>query len=334
MLKNVFFLFFRRRSPKKTPQKQKNSIDEETEKLSQEAFRLLRTAQNLLNLKNATLSESKAITATTTASHRNSLTDLKSACCNNGLSSPASSTSLLYASSLQRKIKTRDSRISFQSNSSTTDGSVHSNSSSSRQETDEDNPLLSSSVNGVGITACHANNTSSSSSSTSSSSSSSSSSCSNHLNLNHNTKFNLPNEMDALSLRKDRVKSVTSCHSAEDESGFSSLNSFHQDNLPATTTTTILPPPPLNSTMISNQFFLDGNDDPPHIIGIPPTSAYETKSATVAATVCLPITHKRWDSAPPLPPKKNLSTFHSIEMTNNNNNGNEKKPAGIHVLWV
>lgn len=273
-------------------------MDEEAEKLSQEAFRLYRTAQNLLNLKEPTLSESKALQF-----HRNSLSDLKTTC--NGMSSSSS----LYAPSLQRKIKSRDSRISFQSSS--TDGSVHSNSSSSRNETDEENALVASMV-GLGVIGAHAGVGSSSSSS---STSSSSSGCGNRTNImNNSNKFNIPNEMDALSLRKDRVKSVTSCHSVEDESGFSSMNSFHQD--PA-----MLPPPPLNSTMISNQFFLDGNDE---LNGLPTVPIiYETKPN-------LPIMHKRWDSAPPIPPKRNLSTFTSVQNTSNDEN---QKP-GIHVLWV
>lgn len=259
----------RRRSPKKTPQK--IAMEEDVEKLSQEAFRLFRTAQNLLSIKDPILSETK-----TGQFIRNAMPDQKSI--SNG--------------SLQRKLKSRESRNSYQS-SSTSDGSINSNSSSSRHGHDDDHRC------------CNENLT----------------------NDNHRRacvgdgKSGFVNrEMEALTIGKDqRVKSVAS-NSADDESGFSSMNSFHHEIPNA-----LLPLPlqPLNSTMISNQFATDASDcGSEDICPMMP----EIKPA-------LPIMHKRWDSAPPIPPKKNLATFSSLQNGNGNGTGDDNKP-GIHVLWV
>lgn len=263
--------------------------------MAQEAFRLYRTAQNLLNLKEPILSEPKTLQSF----HRNSLSDLKS--------STVGSLPLSFASaSLQRKLKTRESRISCQS-ISTSDGSVHSNSSSSRHETDEE------AQNG---TLCNGNGQH------------------NRRISTGNTRFNLNRDMDALTIGKDRVKSVAS-NSADDESGFSSMNSFHHENIAA-----LLPPPPLNSTMISNQFVMDGNDDAMNKVSTAIDDMNKIdhhlenrifsngNMPDIKAT--LPIMHKRWDSAPPIPPKKNLATFNTLQTPTN---GDDKK-SGIHVLWV
>lgn len=204
-------------------------------------------------------------------------------------------------------MNSRESRISCQS-ISTSDGSVHSNSSSSRNETDEEAQL------GNG-TLSNGN--------------------SQHRRISTgNARFNLNREMDALTVGKDRVKSVAS-NSADDESGFSSMNSFHHENIAA-----LMPPPPLNSTMISNQFLMDVNDD---AVSKGSTTTDEMNkidhhlenSIFGGGTMpdikaSLPIMHKRWDSAPPIPPKKNLATFNTLQTTAN---GDEKK-SGIHVLWV
>lgn len=263
--------------------------------MAQEAFRLYRTAQNLLTLKEPILSEPKTLESF----HRNSLSDLKSSTGTLPLSfAPAS---------LQRKLKTRESRTSCQS-ISTSDGSVHSNSSSSRHETDEEAQL------GNG-TLCNGNNQ--------------------HRRISTgNTRFNLNREMDVLTIGKDRVKSVAS-NSADDESGFSSMNSFHHENIAA-----LLPPPPLNSTMISNQFLMDANDDAMSkasaaIDDMNKIDNHFGNSIFSCGTMpdikaSLPIMHKRWESAPPIPPKKNLATFNTLPTATN---GDDKK-SGIHVLWV
>lgn len=229
---------------------------------------MFRSAQNLLTLKDPILRESK------NTSHRGSLNDLKTS---------SSTTTPLYAPVINRKLKSRESRISFQSS---TDGSVHSNSSSSRTETDEENLLLQTSTLPNGV-----------------------------------SRFPVPNESDP---RKDRIKSVASS-SADDESGFSSMNSFHQ--LP-------LPPLPMNSTMISNQFYMDGNEDCVdllhHDLSIKPALPMRENGCPPELKNGLSIMHRRWDSAPPIPPKRNLTTFNGLR-TNNEEDGNKN---GIYVLWV
>lgn len=251
----------------------------DAEKLSQEAFRLYRTAQSLLALKDPVLRESKC------QPHRGSLIDLKCT---------SMDTTALYAPIINRQLKTRESRISFQSSS---DGSVHStNSSSSRIETDEENHMVPPVV---------------------------------HTNGMVNNRF-AANSNDA-DLRKDRIKSVASS-SADDESGFSSMNSFHQEN-----STAMLPPPPLNSTMISNQFYLDGNDDYVtiqanlHDLNMKTALPLRDSICAIELKNGLPINHRRYDSAPPLPPKRNLTTFNSILQTAQEDKSNK---SGINVLWV
>lgn len=264
--------------------------------MAQEAFRLYRTAQNLLTLKEPILSEPKTLESF----HRNSISDLKTSTGTLPLS--------FASSSLQRKLKTRESRTSCQS-ISTSDGSVHSNSSSSRNETDEEAQL------GNGTLMSNGNGQ--------------------HRRISTgNTRFNLNREMDALTIGKDRVKSVAS-NSADDESGFSSMNSFHHENIAA-----LLPPPPLNSTMISNQFLMDANDDAMNkasatIDNMNKIDNHLGNSIFGCGTMpdikaSLPIMHKRWESAPPIPPKKNLATFNTLQTAAN---GDDKK-SGIHVLWV
>lgn len=267
--------------------------------MAQEAFRLFRMAQNLLHLKEPILSEPKTLQSF----HRNSLSDLKS------------SVPLSFApASLQRKLKSRESRISCQS-ISTSDGSVHSNSSSSRHETDEE----AQSGNG---TLCNGNSNQ------------------NRRLSTGNARFNSNREMDTLTIGKDRVKSVAS-NSADDESGFSSMNSFHHENIAA-----LLPPPPLNSTMISHQFLMNVNDDTMSkgstviddmnkIDNHHHHNHHLENSIFSCGTMpdikaSLPIMHKRWESAPPIPPKKNLATFNQLQAPTN---GDDKK-SGIHVLWV
>lgn len=125
--------------------------------------------------------------------------------------------------------------------------------------------------------------------------------------------------MEAMTLGKDRIKSVASS-SADDESGFSSMNSFHHEN-----PTQMLPPPPLNSTMISNQF--DVNEECSKADLHDTENVYTSMMPEIKSN--LPILHKRFDSAPPIPPKKKLTTFTSLQ-----NENNPDKPGGIHVLWV
>lgn len=208
------------------------------EKLSQEAFRLLRTAQNLISLKEPCLSDIQSDTQSYKSFEFNK------------------------TSTLQRKMNTRESRLSIQSS---TDDSVHST-SSSRNETDEE-------------THTHQPQ-------------SSSAFCmmpSSHVN------------------RKDFIKSMT--HStADDESGFSSMNSFQEIGLP---------------TPILSGSEKSASDSAPETI---PEDDNDTNDTTIVPLYMgktkhvLPIIHRRWDSAPPIPPKRNLSTY----------NGDDAPK----VLWV
>lgn len=279
-MRQYLFNIFRRRSPKKSVN-QKGTLEDDAEKLAQEAFRLFRTAQNLLTLKDPVLGESKR------QPHRGSLIDLNRT---------SLDTAPLYAPIINRKLNTRESRISFQSSS---DGSVHSNSSSSRIETDEENTIAPGIIHSTGRLSTVAND---------------------------------------IDMRKDRIKSVASS-SADDESGFSSMNSFHHENhlmLPA------LPVAQLNSTMISNQFYPDVHDDCDLIHGnlqdlslkplpLPPVLPARDSICPAELQNGLPINHRSYDSAPPLPPKRNLTTFNSILQTVNDDKSQKR---GINVAWV
>lgn len=262
---------------------------------------MYRTAQNLLNLKEPILSESKSLQSF----HRNSLSDLKS---------PALQ-SYVGPTALQRKLKTRESHNSYQSNS-TSDGSVHSNSSSIRTETDEESNHLDGRTNGLPVL--------------------NGGSSANNVNRRTGVTNQQANEMEAMTLGKDRVKSVASS-SADDESGFSSMNSFHHEP----NTMAMLPPLALNSTMLSNQLSLDednggsggggGKHDNHHIIPKLEQqfdgNAFNLLQSDIKSALP-PIIHKRFDSAPPIPPKKKLTTFNSLR------NESADKATGIQVLWV
>lgn len=208
------------------------------DKLSQEAFRLLRTTQNLINLKEPVLSDAKFPA-------RYGF-ELKNNMC---------------TSTLQRKLNSRESRLSIQSS---TDDSVHST-SSSRTETDEETqhpPIPYGSLS------------------------------------------------SSVLMRKHLVKSVAS--SVDDESGFSSMNSFQEIGLP------LLP-----STSASSTISSDKSDDSAEDTTIVENkkSTCNTKSDTVAKA--LTIDHRRWSSAPPLPPKRSLTSFSTYS-------GDE----ALKVLWV
>lgn len=107
--------------------------------------------------------------------------------------------------------------------------------------------------------------------------------------------------------RKDFIKSMT--HSAaDDESGFSSMNSFQEIGLP----TPIFSGSEKSADSAPETIPEDDNDTNDTTI-MPLSYVGKKKHA-------LPITHRRWDSAPPLPPKRNLSTY----------NGDDAPK----VLWV
>lgn len=270
-----------RRSPKNAEQLCKDPMIADPLKLSQEAFRLLRTAQNLLSVKEPILSESKAsakdvltivpptpMRCSTPTSIRSTTPTIMR--CN----TPPTISSSSFSAVMQRKQTSRESRLSIQSS---TDDSVHST-SSSRNETDEES-------------------------------------------IAH-PPFCI---MTGAAAPAGGTKSVTS--SIDDESGFSSMNSFQEIGLPL--------PGMIAGTMghhpdrlmpiaaartrlstTSNSSSYDNSrsstDDD--------TSKNTTVKMRVSPIRTLPICHRRWSSAPPVPPKRNLSTF----------NGDEP----LKVLWV
>lgn len=137
--------------------------------------------------------------------------------------------------------------------------------------------------------------------------------------------------MDAIELAKDRIKSVAS--SADDESGFSSMNSFHHETNAASLMTAL----PLNSTMISNQMPLDIGDIrnehfPPLANDARPLNVCSAFGAVQldANVANIALAHSnRFDAAPPIPPKKKLTSFNALKK-----DGTVENNGSIHVLWV
>uniref|UniRef100_A0A182VCB0 Uncharacterized protein n=1 Tax=Anopheles merus TaxID=30066 RepID=A0A182VCB0_ANOME len=307
---STFRDFTWRRSPKRTQTLPISSNEVDPEKLAQEAFRLLRTVQNLLNTQEPTLAQStnaldSLISASTAASSCGSSTTLTGV----GLSASGAmlgSTPTLTGAGgggngggdggagrsvgvsnghgggggggggggagggaggggshplvntrstvgFSRKLNMRGSRLSVRS--STAD-SVHSTSSSTKTETDEDNtdrpspPLLLSHPhhhhhhhhllqhqNGInGGTAGGGGGGGGGGSSSSSCCSSTSGNGSINGNGHHHH-----NPAHRYSANIERIKEMMISSSAEDESGFSSMNSFQEIGLPL-----------VNSTMLSS----------------------------------------------------------------------------------
>ncbi|XP_021696854.1 flocculation protein FLO11 [Aedes aegypti] len=371
---STFRDFTWRRSPKRTQTLPISSVEVDPEKLAQEAFRLLRTVQNLLNTQEPTLSQSStALDSLLLASAAGSATGSTSTLTGVGGASggPSSATvhhhhhhhhmpgavEAMYGGvvnarsnvAFSRKLNMRGSRLSLRSS---TDDSVHSTSSSNKTETDEDNtdrpspplghhlhhPLVHQHQNSGG----------------SSSSSSTTSSNSGHL-INHRHSANI-----------DRIKEMMISSSAEDESGFSSMNSFQEIGLPlinstilssssaASSTTgvcsadsnssaasstgsvsfvsdessdmrdnTVIPtnnattiainPPSTVSSSSSNSTLTNTSKQLSDKLGIPSSSS--SKAPEIPARITQSpayehhnhfINHRRWDSAPVVPPKLKL----------------------------
>lgn len=278
--------------------------------MSQEAFRLYRTAQNLLTLQDAAIGDTKPA-----AFSSNSIGDVKT----NGVQTYAT------ISTLQRKLRTRESHSSLQSNS-TSDGSIPSSSSPMRPEIEDDHNLCNQNI--MKSTTCNAttiitnNNIAVANA--------------NNRSINamatQQHKRSLTNEMDAIEIAKDRMKSVA--NSADDESGFSSMNSFHHETNAASIMATL----PLNSTMLSNQIPLNigdiGTDHFAHLASDDRMSnvcnAFGTMQINPNVANLALANVNRYDVAPPIPPKnKKLTSFNALKNETSPENGN-----GIHVLWV
>ncbi|KAJ6640857.1 hypothetical protein Bhyg_05790 [Pseudolycoriella hygida] len=197
-----------RRPPKQVQPSTDHNIELNPDKLSQEAFRLLRTAQNLISLKEPSLSD-------------------------------------------------------IQSDTQSTDDSVHST-SSSRHETDEETHNHQSPPAFCMMPSSHMN-------------------------------------------RKEFIKSMTQS-AADDESGFSSMNSFQEIGIP----TPILSGSE-KSADSAPETIPEDESDANDITIVQSNYASKAKHA-------VPVLHRRWESAPPIPPKRNLSTY----------NGDDAPK----VLWV
>lgn len=236
-----------KRSPKRNSSSQLAANEFHPAKLAQEAFRLLRTAQNLLHTQEPDLTQPKPSLASQYKA--NSSSPLPGQ-----IQQKSSSSKLLskqtsrqtepesFCLTFSRKLNMRESRSSLRSS---TDGSVHST-SSSKTETDEEN-------------------------------------CS------------PPNKETAIC-------------STEDESGFSSISSFQEIGLP------------LHSTMISHQ----SDDSSESNTEFSMESRNSTLKASHTTTGLPQPNHRRWDSAPVVPPRPGLHLFSSLS-------GEESSSA---VLWV
>ncbi|KFB48626.1 hypothetical protein ZHAS_00016616 [Anopheles sinensis] len=278
---STFRDFTWRRSPKRTQTLPISSNEVDPEKLAQEAFRLLRTVQNLLNTQEPTLAQStnaldSLISASTAASSCGSSTTLTGVGLSGASGAVLGSTPTLTGNGsmggggtgggnggtlvntrsnvgFSRKMNMRGSRLSVRS--STAD-SVHSTSSSAKTETDEDNTdrpspplllahhhLLHHQSNGGGGGVANGGTvggggggggSSSSSCSSSTSGNGSITGSSGHHHHHHNPAHRY-------SANIERIKEMMISSSAEDESGFSSMNSFQEIGLPL-----------VNSTMLSS----------------------------------------------------------------------------------
>ncbi|XP_050095000.1 uncharacterized protein LOC126577426 [Anopheles aquasalis] len=349
---STFRDFTWRRSPKRTQTLPISSNEVDPEKLAQEAFRLLRTVQNLLNTQEPTLAQSTnaldsliSSTAASSCGSSTTLTGVGLSASGNGMNGGGSGSVLgssmptltgingaggggagagagavtaantgaahtangvgtgtgggggvgLAGNGLintrstvgfSRKLNMRGSRLSVRS--STAD-SVHSTSSSTKTETDEDStdrpspPLLLShphhhhhllmqhqnpmangghvgmanggggggGAGGAGPGSIVGGPIGGSGSSSTSSTSSNSSSCSSSTtsgNGHHHHHHHNHHHTNRYSANIERIKEMMISSSAEDESGFSSMNSFQEIGLPL-----------INSTMLSSIGSVDSN---------------------------------------------------------------------------
>lgn len=261
---NNFRDFTWRRSPKRPVSAHFPTTECDPEKLSQDAFRLLRTAQNLLNTQEPDLTQSKPLIElqynTNSASPPPSILSHKtvSQIPSNNKQKSCQIDSETFCITFSRKMNMRESRLSLRSS---TDGSVHST-SSSKTETDEENcspPIL---------------------------------------------------------------KETPAC-STEDESGFSSISSFQEIGLPLHSTMISPVPHHLNTSSSTSDESGESTTD----VGLESrNSTLKASQSSLLSNVGLPIqhhNHRRWDSAPAVPPRKNLHLFSGLP--------GDDTPA---VLWV
>lgn len=105
----------------------------------------------------------------------------------------------------------------------------------------------------------------------------------------------------------------------DDESGFSSMNSFQEIGLPATTAGGIILDKSEDSSATEDTTIVEVQTNNGEFYG------YEIAADAPDIDVGnVPIVHRRWSSAPPIPPKRSaLTTFAKY-------NGDE----ALKVLWV
>ncbi|KAL1397355.1 hypothetical protein pipiens_009828 [Culex pipiens pipiens] len=299
---STFRDFTWRRSPKRQPNQLPATLpisgaEVDPEKLAQEAFRLLRTVQNLLNTQEPTLSSQSS----SSSAELDSLLLLAGASVGGGGggSTTGSTTTLTGAGAVasapvvntrsnvgfSRKLNMRGSRLSLRSS---TDDSVHSTSSSNNEDnTDRPSPPLGHHLNHHLNHHHHPG----------SSSSSSTSSSSGHL-VNHRHSANI-----------DRIKEMMIASSAEDESGFSSMNSFQEIGLPLVNSTMLSTNSSAASSTGSVSFVSDESSDlRDATLGIPASKAPEIPARVTQSAAYEHhnhfVNHRRWDSAPVVLPQK------------------------------
>lgn len=249
----TFFLFSRRRSPK--PKQTPSNLEVNPDKLSNEAYRLLRTLQNLINTQEPIL-----------LNPSNNAMPLE----------PLLKTDEPFS----RKSQSRESRLSIRSS---TDDSVHSNatttttnsSSSLKTETDEEPSHL------LNIPSSHVHQ------------------------QNHAS-----NHLDRI---KDGILS-----SIDDESGFSSMNSFQEIGLPLVNSTMRSIANSMSSSASSASSTTESTTEMENT-AIENNTRNSTLIAVNQEKLGLPrVNHRRWDSAP---------------VTNNRLQLSSKEDS-LRVLWV
>jgi hypothetical protein len=194
----------------------------------------------------------------------------------------------MYSNSpFNRKMNSRDSRLSLRSS---TDDSVHSSSSSAKTETDDDSTDRPSPTLSV----------------------------QSHQHQYHHTRTN------GIERIKDMMLNGGS-GSAEDESGFSSMNSFQDIGLPISHSTmlssssSVSPSCASDESMEMETTLKATITNMPSAVPPPPPPRLD-RNGLPAAPPLLPH-HRRWDSAPIVPPKFKLHT-----MSTNDD--------ALRVLWV
>lgn len=262
-----------RRRNRKQLNRTTSTVEMDPEKLSQEAFRLLRTANNLLNTHEPSLAMPKSIF-------------------DSNYSSPTPSPNLIMNQSLNssfcRKSNGRQSNSSTRSSCDTNSTSSNSSGASSRSSTQK-TPLL--------------------------------------LGRSDVEELELIKAEKADSgIRSSHVTTLM-MHS-EAESGFSSISSFQEIGLPLVNSTLIGHPSNVGRTngTCSSSNTSDDSTAECDLTLQAGNKGGEPPLLPKRAPVHQQYSHRRWDSAPALPPKKS-TTLHAFHAPG-------KGEEALRVLWV